>query len=184
MSEYEDFILQKFQDQNGKLETPKQRECRLCWIKNDYPTYSELEKICNSTLKSIQNYSHRFNWKAIKDKALDLKTKAEVEELRERQRKTLDELDALNNQMILDLQNQLDNINHKLEAPDLTDKDAYLYRQEQREIIKTMKIAQGNKLRTVNLPEKINPVQDHKHTGEVEMNIRLKKYLRPSNITD
>ena len=76
MSEYEDYILQYFADDNGKLETNKPRECRLCWIKNGYPPFEELAKICNSTLKTIKNYSSNFNWKAIRQKAENLKIKA------------------------------------------------------------------------------------------------------------
>jgi hypothetical protein len=183
MSEYEEFILQRFSDSEGNLETNKPRECRLCWIRNDYPPFEELEKICNSTLKTIRTYSSRFNWKAIRQKATDLKAKADIEELAKRQRETLTELDALNDKMREDLEGQLDELNKLLENPILSDKERYLLRQEKRDIIKELKGLQSNKLRTVNLPDKINDKQDHKHSGELEVSVRLKKYLDPKNIT-
>ena len=184
MSEYEDYILQYFYDKDGNKETNKPRECRICWIKNDYPPFEELEKICNSKLKTIQKYSSLYNWKAIRQKATDLKAKADIEELAKKQKETLENLDALNDKMRTDLESQLDEINQSLQNPDLTDKERYLYRQEKRDVMKDLKGLQSNKLRTVNLPDKINDRQDHKHTGELDINVRLKKYLKPENITD
>ena len=43
---------------------------------------------------------------------------------------------------------------------------------------------QEDNLRDANLPKVINDKQDHKHSGELDLNVRLKKYLKPSNITD
>ena len=79
MSEYEDYILQYFYDKDGNKETNKPRECRLCWIHNGYPPFTELEKICNSTYKTIMRYSSRFNWNAIRQKAKELKVNADNE---------------------------------------------------------------------------------------------------------
>jgi len=183
MSEYEEYILQYFYDKNGNKETNKPRECRICWIRNDYPPFKELEKICNSTYKTILKYSSLYNWDSIRKKATDLKAKADIEELSRKQSETLTKLDNLNNQLYEDLVNQLIEVNELLKNPNLTDKERYLFRQEKRDIIKDIRGLQPNKLRTVNLPDKINDKQDHKHSGELEVNVRLKKYLKPENIT-
>lgn len=183
MSEYEEYILQYFYDKDGNKETNKPRECRICWIRNDYPPFEELEKICNSKLKTIQKYSSIYNWKAIRQKATDLKAKADIEELVKKQKETLLLLDEVNDESIQELQLQLQQLKQKLSNPELTEKDQYLIRQEIRDVIKDLKGMQANKLRTVNLPDKINDKQDHKHSGELDVNVRLKKILKPENIT-
>ena len=107
MSEYEDYILQYFPDKDGNLETNKPRECRLCWIKNGYPPFEKLEKICNSTLKTIQKYSSLYNWKGIRQKAEDLKAKADIEALQQKQKEKLDKWDSVNESLLKELQSQL-----------------------------------------------------------------------------
>lgn len=184
MSEYEDYILQYFYDKDGNKETNKPRECRLCWIHNGYPPFTELEKICNSTYKTIMSYSSRFNWNAIRQKATELKVKADNELLQQKQKETLDNWNSVNETILEDLLEQLTEVNEKLKNPNLTDEERYLFRREKRDIIKQILPIQPNSLRTVNLPGTINDKQDHKHSGELELNVRLKKYLKPENITD
>ena len=183
MGEYEDYILQYFPDKEGNLETNKPRECRLCWIKNGYPPFTELSKICNSTYKTILKYSSLYNWAAIRKKAEDLKAKAETEAQRQKQKEKLDQWDQVNEDLLEDLRNQLKEVNDKLKQPTLTDEQSYLLRREKREIIKEIRSLQPNSLRTVNLPDKINDKQDHKHSGEIGLNHRMKKFLNPENIT-
>ena len=183
MGEYEDYILQYFLDEDGKPETNKPRECRLCWIKNGYPPFEELEKICNSTLRTIQTYSSRFNWKGIRKKAEDLKAKADLEALQKKQKEKLENWDRVNEDLLGDLQDQLKEVDDTLEDPTLTDEQRYLLRREKREIIKEIRSLQPNSLRTVNLPDKINDKQDHKHSGEIGLNHRMKKFLKTENIT-
>lgn len=183
MSEYEDFILQRFPDKDGNLETNKPRECRICWIKNGYPPFEELEKICNSTLKTIQKYSSLYNWKSIRQKATDLKVKADNELLLQKQKETLDKWNSVNETILEDLLEQLEEVNQKLKNPNLTNEERYLLRREKRDIIKQILPIQPNSLRTVNLPGTINDKQDHKHSGEIEFSVRMKKFLSPDNIT-
>lgn len=183
MSEYEDYILQNFPDAEGKLETNKPKECRICWIKNGYPPFEELEKICNSTLKTIQTYSSRFNWKSIRQKAETLKAKAETEAQQQKQKEKLEKWDEVNEELLKDLKEQLNEVNSKLKKQNLTDEQESLLRREKREIIKEIRSLQPNSLRTVNLPDKINDKQDHKHSGEIEIGVRMKKFLSPNNIT-
>ena len=175
MSEYEEYILQYFADNNGKLETNKPRECRLSWIKNGYPPFEELAKICNSTLKTIKYYSSNFNWKAIRQKAENLKIKAELEAQQEKQKEKLEKWDKVNEDLLEELQQQLNEVNEKLESPDITDGQAAFLRKEKREIIKEIRSLQPNSLRTVNLPDKINNLQmdavvDAKVDSEVTVN--------------
>lgn len=188
MSEYEDYILQYFADDNGKLETNKPRECRLCWIKNGYPPFEELAKICNSTLKTIKNYSSNFNWKAIRQKAENLKIKAELEAQQEKQKEKLEKWDKVNEDLLEELQQQLNEVNEKLESPDITDGQAAFLRKEKREIIKEIRSLQSNSLRTVNLPDKINNLQmdavlDAKVDAKVTVNLfdRVKQKRRELN---
>lgn len=188
MSEYEDYILQYFADDNGKLETNKPRECRLCWIKNGYPPFKELAKICNSTLKTIKNYSSNFNWKAIRQKAENLKIKAELEAQQEKQKEKLEKWDKVNEDLLEELQQQLNEVNEKFESPDITDGQAAFLRKEKREIIKEIRSLQSNSLRTVNLPEKINNLQmdavlDAKVDANVTVNLfdRVKQKRRELN---
>lgn len=183
MSEYEDYILQHFPDKDGNLETNKPRECRLCWIRNDYPPFPELEKICNSTYKTIMSYSSRWNWDGIRKKATDLKTKADLEALQQKQKEKLDNWDKVNEEILEDYQGQRKEIKEELERPDLTEGQRASLRKELREINKEIRSLQANSLRTVNLPEKINDKQDHKHSGEIGLNHRMKKFLNPENIT-
>ena len=82
-----------------------------------------------------------------------------------------------------DLQDQLKEVDDTLEDPTLTDEQRYLLRREKREIIKEIRSLQPNSLRTVNLPDKINDKQDHKHSGEIGLNHRMKKFLKTENIT-
>lgn len=182
MTAYDDYILQYFPDKDGNLETNKPRECRLCWIKNGYPSFEELAKICNSTLKTIQKYSSLFNWKSIRQKAEDLKAKAELEAQQKKQKEKLEQWDSVNENLLEDLQQQLKEVKDTLKNPTLTDKDRYLLRREKREIIKEIRSLQSNSLRTVNLPDKINDKQDHKHSGEIDIGVRMKKFLNPDNI--
>lgn len=188
MSEYEDYILQYFADDNGKLETNKPRECRLCWIKNGYPPFEELAKICNSTLKTIKNYSSNFNWKAIRQKAENLKIKAELEAQQEKQKEKLEKWDKVNEDLLEELQQQLNEVNEKFESPDITDGQAAFLRKEKREIIKEIRSLQSNSLRTVNLPDKINNLQmdavlDAKVDAKVTVNLfdRVKQKRRELN---
>lgn len=179
MSEYEDYILQYFADDNGKLETNKPRECRLCWIKNGYPPFEELAKICNSTLKTIKNYSSNFNWKAIRQKAENLKIKAELEAQQEKQKEKLEKWDKVNEDLLEELQQQLDEVNEKFESPDITDGQAAFLRKEKREIIKEIRSLQSNSLRTVNLPDKINNLQmDAVLDAKVDANVTVNLFDR------
>ena len=182
MGVYDDYVLQTFYDKNGKPETAKPRQCRICWIQNDFPPFTELEKICNSTYKTIRKYSSIYNWDAIREKAIDLKAQQDQEELKKKQSETLTKLDKTNDKRLDALDRQLDSLLKQLENPSLTDKELYLIRKEIREVVKEYHSVQNDKLRTVNLPEKINDRQDFKHTGEVGMNVRLKKLLDPDNI--
>lgn len=184
MSEYEDFILQRFPDKDGNLETNKPRECRICWIRNGYPPFEELEKICNSTLKTIQNYSSRFNWKAIREKATDLKAKADLEELHEYQTETLKRLRKTNKQRTTRWTNRLNVLEERLNQPDITPEEEDRIINEMLRIDDRLHKLQEDVLRDANLPKVINDKQDHKHSGELDLNVRLKKYLKPSNITD
>lgn len=179
MSEYEDYILQYFADDKGKLETNKPRECRLCWIKNGYPPFEELAKICNSTLKTIKNYSSNFNWKAIRQKAEDLKIKAELEAQQEKQKEKLEKWDRVNEELLEELQQQLNEVNEKFESPDITDGQAAFLRKEKREIIKEIRSLQPNSLRTVNLPDKINNLQmDAVVDAKVDANVTVNLFDR------
>ena len=184
MSEYEEFILQRFPDKDGNLETNKPRECRICWIKNDYPPFEELEKICNSTLKTIQNYSSKFNWKAIRQKATDLKAKADLEEQQKYQTATLKRLQKTNKQRATRWTNRLLVLEERLNKPDITPEEEDRIINEMLRIDDRLHKLQEDCLRDANLPKVINDKQDHKHSGELEINVRLKKYLKPSNITD
>ena len=184
MSEYEDFILQRFADKDGNLETNKPRECRICWIKNGYPPFEELEKICNSTLKTIQKYSSIYNWKAIREKATDLKAKADLEELQKYQTDTLKRLRKTNKQRTTRWSNRLNVLEERLNNPDITPEEEERIINEMLRIDDRLHKLQSDILRDANLPDRINDKQDHKHSGELELNVRLKKYLKPENITD
>ena len=183
MSEYEDYILQYFYDKDGNKETNKPRECRLCWIKNGYPPFTELEKICNSTYKTIMSYSSRFNWAAIREKATNLQAKAEVEAEEEYKKEKLSKWDNVNERILADLLFDLDEINTKLQSDNLTEEERALLRKDKRDTIKEIRSVQPNSLRTANLPATLNDKQDHKHSGEIEFSVRMKKFLSPDNIT-
>lgn len=183
MTTYKEYILQNFPDKDGKLETNKPKECRICWIKNGYPPFEELEKICNSTLKTIQNYSSRFNWKSIREKAEALKAKEELQNQEKKQKERLEKLDKVNEDMLKDLESQLNEINDQLNDTGLSEGQRAFLRKEKREIMEKIFKLQPNLLRTVNLPDKINDKQDHKHSGEIEIGVRMKKFLSPNNIT-
>ena len=182
MGVYDDYILQTFYDKNGKAETPKPRQCRICWMQNNFPPLVELEKICNSTYKTLRNYSSDYNWNAIKEKGINLKAQQDQEELKERQRETLEKLDATNDRRIKILDEQVDYILDKLEDPDLYEEQKQSLRKELSELIKTYHLVQNDKLRTVNLPDKINDRQEHKHSGDLGMSVRLKNFLNPDNV--
>ena len=177
MTAYEDYILQYFPDKEGNLETNKPRECRLCWFKNGFPPFEELAKICNSTLKTIKKYSSIYNWKGIRAKAEDIKAEVELEEQKKRQENTLKQLDEKNDKRLAVLDNQLEEIDKLLEDPTLSDLERRELRKEQREIIKEYHNVQNDKLRTVNLPEKINDKQEHQHKGVVDLDLHLKAFL-------
>lgn len=183
MSIVDDFILQRFPHKDtGKLETDKPYECRQCWFKNGFPPFKELAKICNSTENTINNYNSSYNWKAIRQKATDLQAKADLEEQREKQKQTLKTLDTANDKRLEILDKQVDEILDTLEDPTLTDQERSELRRELRTIIKDYHLVQIDKLRTVGLPDKINDKQDHKHSGEIDVGVRMKKFLNPDNI--
>ena len=50
-------------------------------------------------------------------------------------------------------------------------------RKEQRDIIKEYHLVQNDKLRTVNLPDKLNDKQEHQHKGVVDLDLHLKAFL-------
>ena len=182
MGVYDEYILQSFPDKDGKPETARPKQCRLCWIQNNYPPFPELEKICNSTLKTIQKYSSIYNWNSIRQKATELKAQQDQEELQQKQKETLTNLDEKNDKRLQILDEQIEEITNQLTKPETTEQDKEKLRKELREIIKDYHLVQNDKLRTVNLPDKINDKQDHKHSGELELSVRLKKYLGPDNI--
>ena len=183
MSEYEDFILQRFPDKDGNLETNKPRECRICWIKNGYPSFEELEKICNSTLKTIQKYSSLYNWKAIRQKATDLKAKADLEAEQQYQQDTLKKLRKTNKQRTTRWTNRLKVLEERLGNPNITIEEEEHIINEMLRIDDRLHKLQEDILRDANLPKVINDKQDHKHSGEIEFNHRLRKILKPENIT-
>lgn len=178
MSAYNEYILQHFADKEGNLETNKPYECRLCWFKNDYPPFKELEKICNSTEKTIKTYSSRFNWKAIRQKAEDLKQEDELREQKERQTNALKELDETNDMRLKELGNQVTEVKALLHDPNITDEEKRELRKELREILKDYHLVQKDKLRTVNLPDKLNDKQEHQHKGVVDLDLHLKAFLQ------
>jgi hypothetical protein len=182
MSEYEDYILQYFPDKDGKLETNKPRECRLCWIRNGYPSYTELEKICNSTYKTIMTYSSRFNWGAIRQKATDLQAKAEVDAEEQYKKDKLAKWDSVNETLLDSLMKEFEKVKKELENPNLTDEEKQLLVKRMLDISKEIRSLQPNSLRTANLPGTLNDKQDHKHSGEIEFSVRMKKFLSPDNI--
>jgi hypothetical protein len=189
MSDYEDYILEYFPDKDGNLETNKPRECRLCWIKNGYPPFEELAKICNSTLKTIQSYSSRFNWKSIRQKAEDLKAKAETEAQQKKQKEKLEKWDKVNEDLLGELQQQLKEVNDNLNSLGVSDGQAAFLRKEKREIIKEIRSLQPNSLRTVNLPDKINNLQvdaavDAKIESEVTVNLLEKVKAKRRELND
>lgn len=178
MSAYNDYILQHFADKEGNLETNKPYECRLCWFKNDYPPFKELEKICNSTLRTIESYSSRFNWKAIRQKAEDLKQEDELQQQKQRQEDALKQLDSINDKRLKILDEQIEEVTTKLKDETLSDDDKKELRKELREILKDYHLVQKDKLRTVNLPDKLNDKQEHQHKGVVDLDLHLKAFLQ------
>ena len=85
--------------------------------------------------------------------------------------------------MLKDLESQLNEINDQLNDTGLSEGQRAFLRKEKREIMEKIFKLQPNLLRTVNLPDKINDKQDHKHSGEIEIGVRMKKFLSPNNIT-
>ena len=183
MSEYEDYIQQYFYDKDGNKETNKPHECRICWIRNGYPPFKELEKICNSTYRTIITYSSRFNWDAIRQKATELKVKADLEAEQEYQQETLKRLRRTNKQRTTRWINRLKTLEERLNNPDITIEEEEKIINEMLRIDDRLHKLQEDMLRDANLPRVINDKQDHKHSGEIEVNHRLKKILKPENIT-
>lgn len=72
LKDYEEFIFQKFHDSLGNLENEKEYYCRLSWFDNNCPTYKELSKIIGYKAQTIGNYASKFNWREIKEQAMDL----------------------------------------------------------------------------------------------------------------
>jgi hypothetical protein len=158
-------------------------------IKNGYPPFEELAKICNSTLKTIQSYSSRFNWKSIRQKAEDLKAKAETEAQQKKQKEKLEKWDKVNEDLLGELQQQLKEVNDNLNSLGVSDGQAAFLRKEKREIIKEIRSLQPNSLRTVNLPDKINNLQvdaavDAKIESEVTVNLLEKVKAKRRELND
>ena len=177
MTAYDDYILQSFPDEDGNLETNKPKQCRICWFQNGYPPFNELAEICNSTEKTIRTYSSRFNWKSIRAKAEDIKSEVELEEQKKRQDEAIKTLDEKNNKRLQILDTQLEEIDNLLASDTLSDLERSELRKEQRDIIKEYHLVQNDKLRTVNLPDKLNDKQEHQHKGVVDLDLHLKAFL-------
>ena len=182
MGAYEDYILQYFPDKEGNLETNKPRECRICWIKNGYPPFEELAEICNSTLKTIKKYSSIYNWKGIRQKAEDIKAQDELEEERIYQKKTINELRETNRKRKERFEKRLRVLDERLDNSNLTYEEEKLIMDEVIEIDKRLTKLEEDRLRDANLPKVINDKQDHKHSGEIDIGVRMKKFLNPNNI--
>ena len=182
MDKVDEYILQRFPNKKGKEETNKPYECRQAWFNNDFPSFKDLEKICNTKETTIQNYSSEYRWKTIRQKAQDLQAELDREKEKEKQTQGLNNLDDINDIKINGLLSQAEYLEKKLKDP-LSEFEKKEIRQELRQIYNSLSQAQKDKLRTLKLPEKINDKQDHKHTGQFEMNHRMKKFLDPKNIT-
>ena len=103
--------------------------------------------------------------------------------MEQKQKEKLEKWDEVNEDLLEDYQQQRKEIKEELKNPELTEGQKAFLRKELREINKEIRSLQPNSLRTVNLPEKINDKQDHKHSGELVLNHRMKKFLNPENIT-
>lgn len=183
MDKVDEFILQRFPNKEGKYETDKPYQSRLEWFRNDFPTNKELAKICNSTEGTIKNYRRDYNWKSIRQKATDLQAEVDREEYKQKQEEGVKKLDSINDRKMKGLIKQADHLEDILEDPLVDEFTKKEVRYELRQVYKDLSQVQKDKLRTLKLPEKINDKQDHKHTGELELNHRMKKFLDPKNIT-
>lgn len=178
MSRADDYILQRFPNKiTGKLETDRPYRCRQEWFNNNFPTFEKLAKLCGVSERSISTYSFQYGWKNIRRKFEDLRAEVEQEELKQRQEDTLKQLDEKNDKRLEVLDKQLNEIEELLENPGLEEGMKFALRKEQREIIKEYHNVQNDKLRTVNLPSKLNDKQEHQHKGVVDLDLHLKAFL-------
>ena len=73
-------------------------------------------------------------------------------------------------------------LDERLDNPNLTYDEEKLIMDEILEIDKRLSKLEEDKLRDANLPKVINDKQDHKHSGEIDIGVRMKKFLNPDNI--
>ena len=85
--------------------------------------------------------------------------------------------DEKNNKRLQILDTQLEEIDNLLASDTLSDLERSELRKEQRDIIKEYHLVQNDKLRTVNLPDKLNDKQEHQHKGVVDLDLHLKAFL-------
>ena len=178
MSRADDYFLQRVPHKcTGKLETDRPYRCRQEWVKHDFPSFEELSSLCGVSLNSINTYSKVYGWKGIRQKFEDIRAEIELEAQKQRQEDTLKLLDGKNDKRLALLDKQLDEIEDKLTDLSLTDEERAELRKEQRDIIKEYHNVQVDKLRTVNLPAKLNDKQEHQHKGVVDLDLHLKAFL-------
>jgi len=90
MNIVDEYMLNRFPqvkgDNKGKLETDTQYKARICWYRNGYPSSEKLEELCGTKQGTIDNYRSLFDWKSIKEHAINLQTKQDQIDLRNRQK--------------------------------------------------------------------------------------------------
>lgn len=68
----EEYIKQRFTDDNGHRETNNQYLCRLKWFELGCPKLNKFANKTNKSYKTIRAFSSRYNWQNIRTKAIEL----------------------------------------------------------------------------------------------------------------
>lgn len=166
MNIVDEYILQRFPHKDtGKPETNKPYQCRQCWHKLNYPTAEELEKHCNASATAILNYMSLYGWTDIKTHALELQSKQDLIDLRQRQ-KTIEKNHRRRNRKLGKVnEDYLDELLDKLTNEKLTDSEKDYIINEIRETRRELSCIQRDERVTEHLPNAYKDI-----TGDFNVN--------------
>lgn len=171
MNIVDNYMLQRFPDKDGNLETDKPYNCRICWYRNGYPPSKVLAKLCNSTEKTIDYYRSIYDWKSIKKKAIELQAEQDLIDLREQQKATEKKHrkrnEVLGSAMERRLQRLLEDVGElptDRELPDLTEKEIDDKWDKILDLSQRMSVVQKDERTTAHLPNNYKDI-----TGDLKV---------------
>lgn len=167
MSEYDDYVLQRFPSKkNGNPETDLAYKCRLYWFKNNFPTHKEVAEHNGTTRGNVDNYSDNYGWNEIKRTATDLEQLDEYNKDKEYKKETISDLRKTNeirgNALKIRLNfllGEVGAIDGKEPNPDLESTQIKECWEEIYNIMRLLSQWQYDKLRDAGLPKQINDNQ-------------------------